>query len=109
MFCLVAVTWYNTHINSDCKNGWCSLHTPRRPLTLDEIGVKFGNAARNGFDGMTKREGQECHWEYLPRVVSNCIANSVKIFGVSQYFHGALDSEPSRARRTGSNPYWPRK
>ena len=83
MFCLVAVTWYNRIIDSDGKNALCSLHPPRRPLTLDEIGVKFGNAARNGFDGMTKREGQECYWEYLPRVVSNHIANSVQIFGVS--------------------------
>ena len=52
---------------------------PDRRLTLDEIEMKFGKDVRDGVDGMTKREGEEYYTEYLPRLISNHIAQIVKI------------------------------
>ena len=54
-----------------------------RPLTLDDIEAQFGETVRHGVDGMTKREGEEYHTEYLPRVRSNYIARAVKIADAS--------------------------
>jgi len=56
---------------------------PDRPLTLDRIEAQFGETVRYGVDGMTRREGEEYHTEYLPRVRSNYIARAVKIADAS--------------------------
>ena len=71
-----------------------------RPLTLNDIEVHFGKAVRDGVDGMTKREGEDYHFEYTLRVLSNPISKEVKIADASHNISKAhLISEPKEQER----------
>ena len=76
------------------------------PLTLDDIELQFGKAVRNAVDGMTKREGEDYHTEYILRVLSNPISKEVKIADASHNISKAhLISEPKDSSFAPSTRY----
>ena len=75
------------------------------PLALDDIEVQFGKAVRDGVDGMTKREGEDYHTEYILRVMSNPISKEVKIADASHNISKAHLITESKEQERLRNKY----